>query len=172
MAGFGFIVTKNTVSPAVTRLIQTAKPSQRKQILRSMGTTFMSITQGNFNKVGASYRPAPWPNKKDGSTATLKKSGLLSQSFHLTVTDDQAIVSNPTPYAAIHQFGGKTRPHVIEPKFKKALAFNGGVYAKVNHPGSNIPARPFFPVQNGKLTPAAEKLILAAGQRTFKKLNP
>lgn len=52
------------------------------------------------------------------------------------------------PYAAIHEFGGKTRPHRIEPRNAKALAFQMGgkdVFARyVNHPGSNIPARPYL----------------------------
>jgi len=53
------------------------------------------------------------------------------------------------PYAAIHEFGGITRPHVIVPKRKKFLVFRGRdgrlVFArKVNHPGSRIPARPYL----------------------------
>jgi HK97 gp10 family phage protein len=52
------------------------------------------------------------------------------------------------PYAAIQEFGGITRPHVILPRNSSVLAFlqNGNqVFSKgVNHPGSNIPARPFL----------------------------
>lgn len=48
------------------------------------------------------------------------------------------------PYAAIHQFGGQTRPHLIHPSRKKALAFGGVVVKSVKHPGSKIPARPFL----------------------------
>jgi hypothetical protein len=62
------------------------------------------------------------------------------------------------PWAAIQERGGKTAPHVIEPVNGKALAFmvggplgfsSGGgsnalVFAKkVNHPGSDIPARSY-----------------------------
>lgn len=57
---------------------------------------------------------------------------------------DFALVGTNVPYARIHQLGGKTRPHVIKPKNKKALAFGGRVVKSVNHPGSNIPARPFL----------------------------
>lgn len=52
------------------------------------------------------------------------------------------------PYAAIHEFGGVTRPHKIEPRNADVLAFQIGkenVFAKfVNHPGSKIPARPYL----------------------------
>ena len=54
-------------------------------------------------------------------------------------------------YAAIHEFGGKTQPHVIRAKNGKALAFRIGqrlVFARqVKHPGSEIPAR--APIQRG-----------------------
>lgn len=169
--GTGLTIVRNDLSPAVKKLVQMAKAEDRKKILTSMGNVFKSITQGNFQSGSAEYRPSPWANKKDGTPATLKKSGLLAQSFHLTVTSEQAELSNPTPYAAIHQYGGKTKPHRILPKNKKALAFGGKVYGAVNHPGSNIPARPFFPVTpQGQLTAAGEKLILAAGQRTASRL--
>lgn len=169
--GTGVTIVRNDISPAIKKVIQTAKPEARKRILTSMGNTFKSITQGNFQSGNAGMRPVPWPNKKDGSVATLKKSRLLAGSFHLETNSEQTVLSNPTPYAAIHQYGGKTKPHRILPKKKKALAFGGGVYGAVNHPGSNIPARPFFPVDKaGHLTAAAEKLILASGQRTANKI--
>lgn len=57
-------------------------------------------------------------------------------------------------YAAIHQFGGKTKPHKIVAKRGKSLAFGLNPKAKkegdpwmvrsVNHPGSDIPARPYL----------------------------
>ena len=166
-------LVRNDISPILTRLKARLEPGQRKDVLRAMGTVFMSITQGNFNSVSSQYRPIPWRAKLDGSPATLKKSGLLSHSFHLEVTSEYARVYNPTPYAAIHQYGGKTRPHKITAKSGKALHFQiagKNIFAaSVNHSGSNIPARPFFPVLNGKLTPAAEKLILAAAYRAILK---
>lgn len=52
-------------------------------------------------------------------------------------------------YAAIHEHGGTTRPHVIRAKAGGYLAFPGRdgntVFRKsVNHPGSKIPARPYL----------------------------
>lgn len=142
MAGIGFKITRDDISPKLAKMAATAKRPEK--VLRSMGTTFMSITMGNFNDAGASFRPKPWPAKKDGTPSKLQKSGTLSRSFHLSVTDKSATVSNPTIYAATHQFGRTTGR------------------------GSPIPARPFFPVDDsGKLTPAAEELIARAGQRAL-----
>ena len=62
-------------------------------------------------------------------------------------------------YAAIHHFGGRTKPHVIRAKNAKALALPGGPRRSVNHPGSNIPARPFLTI-----TPAGESKIVRAGE--------
>ena len=51
-------------------------------------------------------------------------------------------------YAAIHEYGGQTAPHIIEPKKANVLAFAGAggmVFAKrVNHPGSKMPQRSFM----------------------------
>lgn len=56
--------------------------------------------------------------------------------------------SGDVKYGRIHEKGGTTKPHVIEAKKGKALAFLvGGKMAfarRVNHPGSKIPARPFM----------------------------
>lgn len=57
--------------------------------------------------------------------------------------------SGDVKYAAIHEFGGQTAPHVIYPKKAAALSFIGSggnrVFAKkVNHPGSKMPERSFM----------------------------
>lgn len=63
------------------------------------------------------------------------------------------MLGSNVPYARIHEKGGVTPPHVITPKRASVLAFwstgrSGGgslIFAKkVNHPGSNIPARPYL----------------------------
>lgn len=74
----------------------------------------------------------------------LQDSGRLASSITPASDNDSALVGTNVKYAAIHQFGGKTRPHEIRPRNGKALAFGGRVLAKVNHPGSDIPARPFL----------------------------
>lgn len=141
MASVSFKIVSNDISPKLAKLAAAAR--RPEPVLRAMGTTFMSITLGNFNDAGAEYRPKPWAAKKDGTPSKLQKSGTLSRSFHLTANNDSATVSNPTIYAATHQFG------------------------RTEGRGAPIPARPFFPVENGKLTPAAEEKIGAAGQRAI-----
>ena len=158
MASVSFKVTRNDISPKLSKLAAAAKHPE--PVFRAMGTTFMSITMGNFNDAGAEYRPKPWAPKKDGTPSKLQKSGTLSRSFHLTVTDKSAVVSNPTIYAATHQFGRPTKTtHVhTDAAGKRSESQTVG----------GIPARPFFPVDDsGKLTPAAEEKIAAAGQRAI-----
>lgn len=156
-----FNLTRDDISPAVTRLLATAK--NKAPVMRAMGTTFKSITEGTFNSVGASYRPIPWKPKRDGSPSILQsRNPVLSKSFHLSVTNDAATVSNPMVYAPIHQFGG-----VIKPKTAKVLRFKTSSGKWISVKQVTIPARPFFPVINGKLTPAAETKILRAGERAI-----
>jgi phage gpG-like protein len=141
MASIGFKLTRNDISPKLSKMAAGAKHPSK--VFRAMGTTFMSITMGNFNDAGSKYRPKPWADKKDGTPSKLQKNRVMSRSFHLTVTDQSATVGNPELYAATHQFGRTTGR------------------------GAPIPARPFFPVLDGKLTPAAEEKIAAAGQRAL-----
>jgi phage gpG-like protein len=81
------------------------------------------------------------------------KSGRLRSSIRFKVKEDDkglaVQIGTDVPYAAIHEFGGKTNPHVISPKRKPFLAFQKDgkwIYTRkpVNHPGSKIPARPFI----------------------------
>ena len=144
-------------------------------LLRAAGTTLLSITLGNFSVHGAAYRPIPWAPKADGTPATLKKSGTLSSAWRLEVSDRQATLSNPMPYAAIHQFGGQTAPHAILPRRRKALAFTSQrfgrvVVRKVEHPGSKIPARPFLPIHpTGQLTAMATLLVVEAMESALRR---
>jgi phage virion morphogenesis protein len=140
-----FKVTRNDISPALSRTIKGVRPPGRKRVLRAMGTTFKSITEGTFNSAGSAYRPKEWAPKKDGSPSILQKTTTMAKSFALEVTDDAAVVSNPTKYAATHQFG--------RPQGK-----------------GEIPARPFYPVVDGKLTPKAEEKIAAAARRVLESI--
>lgn len=76
----------------------------------------------------------------------LIQTSRLRDSIAYRATGDGVAVGTNVIYAAIHQFGGQTKPHVILPVRKKALAWFGGAHPvkKVNHPGSKIPARPFL----------------------------
>lgn len=148
MASIGFKLVRDDISPKLAKLAASAKHPEK--VFRSMGTTFMSITMGNFNNAGAQYRPKPWAAKKDGSESKLQGKTLqLSKAFFLTVTDSSATVKssamskNGFGYGLAHQFGSEK---------------------------NNLQPRPFFPVGiDGKLTPAAEDLIARAGQRAIER---
>lgn len=145
---------------ARVRALRNATP-----VMRAMGTTLKSITEGNFNSAGAKYRPQPWLPKRDGSPSILQKSTTLAKSFQLHVWPMRAVVSNPTVYAAIHQFGG-----TILPKSTNAsglLRFpSGGRWWSTRK--VVMPARPFFPMdKTGRLTSAAVRLIERAGARAY-----
>jgi phage gpG-like protein len=96
------------------------------------------------------------------------KSGRLRQSVATgqKLSDHSGFIGSNVEYAAIHEYGGQTRPHQILPHgnalrfadprfvgpirrtkagkfFKRQSA--GMVFARsVNHPGSTIPPRPYM----------------------------
>jgi phage gpG-like protein len=82
------------------------------------------------------------------------RSGALSRSIFSEVTQSRDLVqgrvasSGSVKYAAIHEFGGRTKAHVIEPKKAAVLAYMAGGkmrFAKrINHPGSVMPERSFL----------------------------
>lgn len=158
-----FKIKVDTMRPALERLLGLAKDTT--PIMLSMGNAFKSITEGNFNSAGASYRPVEWKPKYDGTPSILQKTGLMVHAFNLEVTKDSATLSNTTPYAAIQQFGG-----TIEAK-GKALRWVGADGNPVFAKSVTIPARPFYPVdENGNMTPAAAELIERAGARAVERV--
>lgn len=81
-------------------------------------------------------------------TELFHSTGPLFQSVRLRTTDKSATVyTSGILYARILEEGGVTRAHPIVPRVASVLVFEGPaglVFAKsVNHPGSNIPARPY-----------------------------
>lgn len=153
-------ITRDDISPAISRLLRTAR--NPLPVLRAMGTTFKSITEGTFSSFGSNYRPTPWASKADGSPSILQKSTTLAKAFHLEVTSTHATLKNATIYAGIHPFGG-----VIKPVNAKRLSWVGPGGKRFFAMKVTIPPRPFFPVLNDKLTPAAEEKIRRAGERVI-----
>lgn len=150
--------TGDLVSPSLAKLA--AGVRDRRPILSAMGGVVVNMARRSFTN--PALRAAAWPKKKDGSKATLRKTGSLKKSIRVVrTTNNQVIVGTSRNYAAIHQLGGKTKAHVIRPRKKKALAWPGGPgpRASVNHPGSKIPARPFFPFRKSKASPALKKAL-------------
>lgn len=126
-----------------------------RPMMRSVAGIMMRAVEDNFEQEGrpkwkdlhpgtkaARARDGTWPGK------ILQRSGGLASSIQQDFDDRQAVVGTNKVYAAIQQFGGKTKAHVIRPKTKRALSFGGIVVRSVSHPGSDIPARPYL-----RLTP-------------------
>ena len=97
------------------------------------------------------------------------RSGRLGQS--IAVEADETSVSAgidtaAVPYAAIQEYGGTTRAHVIEAINAAALRFEIGgrtIFARrVMHPGSVIPAHSFLATALAELAPAARDAVVDA----------
>jgi phage gpG-like protein len=146
------------ISPALEAKFRAA--SDKRGIHQAIGLGLVSITKRAIND--PSLRPSPWKDKADGTPATLRKSGTLAKSpFMVRASEAEVVVGSDRKYAAIHQLGGKTRPHIIRAKNAKALKTPFGPRKSVKHPGSNVPARPFFPfTSTGKLTQPAIVMVV------------
>lgn len=123
----------------------------RRALMGRLAGVMHRAVEDNFESQG---RPA-WQELHPGTIEGRRKSGtwpgqILQRSGQLAASitpyhdDSQAVVGTNVAYAAIHQFGGQTKPHVIKPRYKRALAFGGVIVRQVQHPGSKIPARPFL----------------------------
>jgi phage gpG-like protein len=128
--GFTIKLTRDEVTQDLQRRIRTMANPQ--PLLRVIGVGLVGLTKETFNN--ASLRPKPWAAKKDGSKATLKsREGTLWRSIRVTVVSRVSVsIGSDRPYAAIHQLGGKSRP---------------------------MPARPYFPFLESKLTLHAQKRV-------------
>lgn len=102
-------------------------------------------------KGGGRFQLLPEKRRKLG---ILQVSGDLKNSFTWQPTATGVTIGTNRVQAAIQNFGGVTRPHVIRARRKKALAWPGGPgpVKKVNHPGSKIPARPMLVIQDEDIT--------------------
>lgn len=91
-------------------------------------------------------------------TRRLKRSLTQGRPYSRTGGRRAIDVGTNVAYAAIQEFGGRTKPHIITPRVKQALAFNWPnapanlepsksgkyVFKWVNHPGSIIKAQPYL----------------------------
>ncbi len=152
----------------VRKLEKVASGLERpRELTSALAVSLQTITEDNFDAGG---RPK-WAGLASGQPSRLYQSGTLRSRITTSFTQTEAMIGTNVEYAAIHQFGGHTRPHVIRPKTKQALAFGGKVFKQVNHPGSNIPARPFLPMdQNGTLQHEAERAIYDDVDHFYQKL--
>lgn len=144
------IDSANVVS-ALTRLEKAAVNAS--PVMAAIAGVMHDAVMENFEREGRpkwlGLKPATLEQKRKlgySDKPLIRRGGGQSLYSSITVQSDasSATVGTNIKYAAIHQFGGQTRPHVILPRNKRALAFGGRVVKKVNHPGSRIPARPFL----------------------------
>jgi phage gpG-like protein len=90
------------------------------------------------------------------------RTGKLVRSIFEQVTNSVnevsgRVFSSGLPYAAIQEFGGQTKAHVIEAINGKALAFNMGgkqvFFKRVHHPGSHIKGAHYMGEAFREMTP-------------------
>ena len=124
-------------------------------VMRGLAGIMGETTETAFSMQRDPVTGAAWPDlhpeyKKQryarGYTGKmLHVKGTLATGIQQEWGRDYARVGTNVIYAAAHQFGARTRPHVLRASRGKALLIPGmGFRRKVNHPGSNIPARPFL----------------------------
>lgn len=147
MSAIGIQTVRDDLSPLFKVALKKVKSPK---LMVAVGVGLVSITKRAFNQ--AALRPAPWPNKKDGSPARLKtREASLWRSVQVkSATPSKVVIGSDKIYAAIHQLGG-----VIKPKHGKFLVWRDSLglhFAKQ----VTIPARPYFPFDpQGKMTDAA-----------------
>lgn len=121
----------------------------------NVGEEMVPSTRANFNRMVDPTTGASWQALKPSTVARkrlkgriLRESGQLQDTIRYQADGTKVVWGTDKIYGAIHQLGGKTKAHLIKPVRKKALAWPGGRHPvrAVNHPGSNIPARPYLGV--------------------------
>lgn len=103
---------------------------------------------------GVTLRVKARVQKKLSGEVLKVRSGALHRSILSEVKEEtneiigRVFSSGDVKYARIHEFGGTTRAHIIEPRRAPVLAFVMGgntVFARrVHHPGSRMPERSFM----------------------------
>lgn len=132
------------INKAVEKL--TALHRNTAPLMSALSQDMLSAVEDNFEAEG---RPkwaawsASYAATREGGKM-LQRTGRLAASITAYHSASEAGVGTNVIYARIHHLGGQTKPHVIRPKHGKALKFGAKFAAKVQHPGSKIPARPFL----------------------------
>lgn len=116
------------ISPDLVRKANTVGDKRRH--LQAMGDAVKSLSKRAFTD--SSLRATSWPARKDDKPhLLLQKSTSLRKSIRvISVSSTKVVIGSDRKYAAIHQLGGKAG------RGKK----------------SKIPARPYLPFKNGRIT--------------------
>ena len=139
--------------------------TNNRPMMKGLAMELESLTTENFES--ESWGGDKWGDLRYGRKGKkLHRSGELEDSITSKADENFARIGSNMVYAAIHHMGGKTSAHKIVPKNKKGLAFR----KSVNHPGSQIDARPFLPINGkGKLQDDAEERLLDVVIAALKK---
>jgi phage virion morphogenesis protein len=138
-------VRDQEVQAALKRLL--ANSQHPEPAMAAISARMLGAVEDNFRAEG---RPGKWAPLKSSTLAAraaagksgkiLQASGKLAASITPFHSGTEAGVGTNRPYAAAMNNGSKA--HEIKPRNKKALAFAGGVFKRVKHPGTV--ARPFM----------------------------
>ena len=146
------------------------KVRDQRSMWEEIGFILLKSVDENFEQEGRpdwdEWDPAVGETKPPGDKI-LTDSGQLRRSVTHDADAEGVTIGSNLEYAAIHQFGGQTKPHEIKARFASVLHFFMGqtpIFAKaVQHPGSKIPARPFLMVQDEdyeKMADTVEQYLL------------
>lgn len=126
------------------------------QVLGRVPTSAKAALKRTFAAIGFGLVAYIQQRKLSGQVLHARTSRLRSSIHAEPVTEEGGLISvrvgTNVVYARIHEYGGSTRPHIIEAKHGKSLAFwvQGASMSslifrrKVRHPGSKMPERSFL----------------------------
>lgn len=132
-------VRDQEVQATLKRLLENSQHPE--PAMAAIAARMTGAIEDNFRAEG---RPSKWAPLRPSTLAAraasgksgkiLQATGKLAASMTPFHSSNEAGVGTNRPYAAAMHFG--TKPHEIKPRSKKALAFGGGVYKRVKHPGT------------------------------------
>ncbi|WP_237162855.1 phage virion morphogenesis protein [Serratia symbiotica] len=132
-----FIDVPDTLRRALERMVRSLE--NRQPLMQAISEDMLSAVMENFEQEG---RPKWLPVQRAGKI--LQNTRRLMSSIDSDADNNMAVVGTNVVYARIHNEGGTTRPHVIRPRYKQALAFNGRWSKRSITTGSCYPERRFL----------------------------
>ena len=166
-----YTIVSDTVTPDLkARLARVQNP---EPALRRMGQVLVNFARQAFRDT--SKRPAPWPGLSPRTLAQKKKkgygskpliaSGVLARSPRVVSVTRNEVVVGSDRRATAESLAAVTKSKKKAAKLL-ATAGAGGNYSlaaihQLGAPRRHIPARPFFPFQNGQTMPAAREQVAA-----------
>jgi phage virion morphogenesis protein len=150
MAGAGIEVSYDRAEfQKILEALEKASKPDKLGLARFIGEELHVVSNTAFESesdpsTGAKWKPLKSPRANGDTGPILQYRNHLHDSRSYIAKSDGAVYGTNLVYGAAHQEGGRTKAHEIRPTRAKALRFGGRFVKKVNHPGSDIPARPFM----------------------------